>query len=610
MWDKFIDFLEKWPMTVLGGVCLAADLLLPIDLPLSIVTVAICGLPLVYSAMRRLLFERGLRRISSALLITAAMVAAVVIGDVFAAGEVAFIMALGELLEDATTDRAKRGLHRLMALAPATARRVSDEGEETIAASDIAVGDVLRVLPGETIPADGVVTAGESAVDQSVMTGESLPVDRVAGDAVYCGTVNGFGAMDIRVTKVGEDSSLSQIIRLMEQAENKQASVQRIADRWASILVPAALVIAVLGGLITHSLVTAVTVLVVFCPCALVLATPTAIMAAVGQATAHGVVIKSGAALETMGYVDTITLDKTGTLTHGRLTVSDVFPQAGEAASLLRLAASAESRSEHPLARAIVAAADGMTLLPVTDFTMQAGRGVSASVGDSRVLCGSMAYLQEHGVAVDEDVSAPLAAQGKACVFVAADGAYRGLIALTDTVREDAARAVSALQARGARVVLLTGDDPRAAAYVAQQVGIDEVHAALLPQDKAAAIEAMQRDGKRVCMIGDGINDAPALKTADVGVAMGGIGSDITVEAADIALMGDDLTKLPYLQWLAAVTGRTIRGGITLSMVINVAAVGLSLLQVLTPTTGALVHNAGSVLVVLLAALLYDRRYR
>ena len=461
---------------------------------------------------------------------------------------------------------------------------------------------------------DGTILTGETSVDQSVMTGESLPVDKAPGDPVFSGTINRYGSIDIRVTKRGEDSSLQRLIRMVEDAENHQAPAQRIADKWASWLVPAALLIAVAAYLITGDVVRAVTVMVVFCPCALVLATPTAIMAAIGQATKHGVIIKSGEALERMGSVSTVAFDKTGTLTYGKLEVSDILPLGDmDENELLTLAASAESRSEHPLAKSILEKAKALGLEPreASDFRMAAGKGVSAVIDGNTLYCGSEKYIKENGVALSSEGSVRLArlrSEGKAAVIAARNGSVIGIIALSDVLRPEAAGVVRRLSEMGVQSVLLTGDSREAAGYLASRIGLDEIRAELLPEEKVDSIRALRQNGP-VCMIGDGVNDAPALKTADVGVAMGAMGSDIAVDAADAALMTDDVSRLPYLKWLSNTTVKTIRGAITLSMCINFAAIVLSVTGVLTPTTGALVHNAGSCFVVLLAALLYDRKY-
>ena len=580
------------------------------------VTVVICGIPLLYLSIWRIIYNRGISKISSALLISMAMLAAIAIGDLFAAGEVAFIMALGALLEEAITERAKKGLKNLLALSPTQGRRIRNGREEMIALEEIVRGDVLRILPGERIPVDGTILAGETSVDQSVMTGESLPVDKGAGEEVFCGTLNCFGSVDVEVKEVGESSSLQRLIRMVQAAEEKQAPMQRIADRWASWLVPIVLVLAIGAYAATANIIIAVTLLVVFCPCALVLATPTAIMAAIGQATKRGVIIKSGKTLEKMGEVDTIAFDKTCTLTCGKLSVSDVLPfdETIKEEELLQIVASAEARSEHPLGKAIVAhaRAQDIALAPSEDFRMTAGRGVSAKVAGRKLLCGSESCLAENGVMPEapmREALERLRAEGKALVLAAEGERCIGTIALSDTLRPEAKAMVERLHAMDVRTVLLTGDNEEAAAYFAHQVGIDEIHAGLLPEDKVAHVKKLQEKGCKILMIGDGVNDAPALKCADVSAAMGAMGSDIAVEAADIALMRDDIAQAPYLKRLANATATTIKLSITLSMCINFAAIVLSLMQKLNPTTGALVHNAGSCFVVLIAALLYDRKF-
>ena len=621
MLKKINDILSGLPMTIIGGIFLIFSFVLPrvgiypaVDPAWA--TIIISGIPLLYLAVWRIIHNPGISKISSALLICIAMFAAIIIGDLFAAGEVVFIMAIGALLEDATTNRAKKGLKKLISLAPTKGRRVKDGKEEMIPAEEIKQGDILRILPGETIPVDGKIISGETSVDQSIMTGESLPIDKGRGEEVFCGTMNCFGSIDISATKVGEDSSLQKLIRMVEDAENKQAPMQRIADKVASWLVPVALLIAIFSYVFSGNIVTAVTVLVVFCPCALVLATPTAIMAAIGQATKHGVIIKSGEALEKMGRVDTIAFDKTGTLTYGRLDVSDIicFHEEINEEILLLLAASAESRSEHPLGKAIVdyAKKRGVSLIESTDFKMTTGRGIFAEIKNHKMLCGNEKFLAENGILIDENIHSvldKLRMQGKASILVAEQHNCIGVIALSDVLRPEAREMVSRLADMHTRTVLLTGDNKKTANYFAQQVGISEVRAELLPEEKVQNIEKLRKENHKVCMIGDGVNDAPALKMADVSVAMGSMGSDIAIDAADVALMSDDISKIPYLKRLSNATIQTIKVSITLSMCINFVAIVLSVLGVLTPTTGALVHNAGSCFVVLIAALLYDRKF-
>lgn len=630
MTKRISDFLSGTKMTIVSGAFLAVSLLFMLlgkdfFINPAWVTVIISGFPLLYLAATRLVYEKW---ISSALLISIAMLASIAIGEFFAAGEVAFIMAIGAILEDKTVARAKKGLSKLIALSPTEGRKLTQiDGkfvEELIPARDIQEGDLLRILPGEAVPVDGIIVSGMTTIDQSVITGESLPIDKTEGEEVFCATINCFGTIDIKASNVGEDSSLQKLIRLVEEAENKKAPMQRIVDKWAVWLVPIALSIAAGAFLITWilgydmmtSLNRGVTVLVVFCPCALALAAPTSIIAAIGQASRHGVIIKSGEALEKMGNADTIAFDKTGTLTYGKLSVTDVisFSDSIEEQELLYLAASAESKSEHPLGRAIASFAKekNITLGETKNFQMEAGKGISADIEGKPLYCGNERFLLDRGIEIREDIYSTLErlrTQGKASILIAAEGICIGVISLSDIIRPAVKEIIQKLSAMNTKTVLLTGDNQITAEYFADQAGISQIHAQLLPGEKAEHIILLQQKGANVCMIGDGVNDAPALKTADIGVAMGSMGSDIAVEAADIALMSDDITKIPYLKRLSNSTLNTIKGNIIASMCINVVAVCLSVLGFLNPITGALVHNAGSVLVVLNAALLYDRKF-
>ena len=408
MFQKLFVILSGTKATIVGGIFLAASLVLwlagiDVSIDPAWVPVIICGYPLLYLALTRLIFQRW---VSSALLISIAMVAAIAIGEVFAAGEVAFIMSIGAILEEKTVERAKKGIKKLVHLAPTQGRRLilsnGSAVEEMISADQIQKGDLLRVFPGETIPVDGIIVSGNTSVDQSIITGESLPVDKAVDDSVFCGTINRFGSVDIRATEVGEDSSLQKLIRLVQEAENNKAPMQRIVDRWATWLVPVALGIAIATYIWTGEIIRGVTVLVVFCPCALVLATPVSIVAAIGQATKHGVIIKSGEALESMGKSNCIAFDKTGTLTYGNLTVSDVvsFDPRFSDDDILSLTASAESYSEHPLGKAVVVHARNahLNLSEASDFSMVPGKGIYAVVSGNPVLCGNVGYLEENGV--------------------------------------------------------------------------------------------------------------------------------------------------------------------------------------------------------------------
>lgn len=630
MVHRIHDILSGLYMTILAGLFLLLDgipylieafggqrpfqNIFPVE-P-SWVTVIICGFPLVYLSIRRIVYNKGISKISSALLISMAMFAAIAIGDIFAAGEVAFIMALGALLEEATTERAKKGLKKLISLAPVKGRKIQDNKEMMVPVESIQSGDYLRILPGETIPVDGRIINGETTVDQSIMTGESIPVDKTIDDDVFGGTINCFGAIDIIATKVGEDSSIQKMIQLIKNAEQKQAPIQRIADIVASRLVPIALLIACIGYLVTGNIIVGVTVLVVFCPCALVLATPTAVMAAIGQATKHGVIIKSGEILETMGKVDTMAFDKTGTLTRGQLAVQSILAVDTDYSEIdiLQLAASVEAKSEHPIGKAIVSHAieQDLEILDTTSFTMSVGKGIIAVIKGRELYCGNERFLEEHNIIVCDSIQKAInvyRSEGKVSVIIADKEHIIGIITLSDTMRNDAINMISAISSLDMTTVLLTGDSKAAATYIGKKSGVSEIHAELLPGEKVSIIESLQGKHHKVCMVGDGINDAPAMKTADVSIAMGTIGSDIAIETADIALMSDDLSKIPYIKRLSDATIKTIKFSIALSMAINCIAIILSLLEVLTPTTGALVHNVGSCLVVLIAARLYDRKF-
>ena len=621
---KLIKFFDSIPATLVGGIFMVASVALPkfnINLPINLawITIIISGTPLIYSAIRKLIFNKGISKISSALLISIAMISAIAIGDLFAAAEVAFIMAIGGILEEKTTAKAKQGLKKLISLTPTQGRKIENGNEIIIPAEQIQLNDIIRILPGEVIPVDGIIISGETSVNQSIMTGESLPVDKTVGDEIFCGTINCFGAIDIKATKVEKDSSLQKLIQLVKEAENKKSPIQRITDKWASVLVPVALFIAIITLIVTKDITRAVTVLVVFCPCALVLATPTAIMAGIGQATKHGIIIKSGEALEKMGKVNTITFDKTGTLTFGKLEVSDIIPfQNYSKDELLSLTASAESKSEHPLAKAILEFSknQNVNVFESTEFKMTSGKGIVSTILQNNIskniICGNENFLTEHKVQLEENIISQLEQlrlQGKAVILIAEENSCIGIIALSDILRSDVSEIICKLNSMKVNSVLLTGDNKKTAQYFANLAGIKNIFSELLPEQKVEKIISLQNENKTVCMIGDGINDAPALKTADVGIAMGSMGSDIAIDSADIALMQDDISKLPYLKRLSNATVKTIKISISLSMFINFLAIILSVIGALNPTTGALVHNAGSVFVVLFAALLYDRKF-
>ena len=600
---------------ILSGLALIASMFdfLPLPFDPAWVAIILCGVPIILEAVIGLVTAFDIK---ADVLVSIALIASVIIGEDFAAGEVAFIMQLGGLLEELTVAKARAGIEKLVHLTPTTARILKGDSETIVPAQQVQVGDLLRVLPGETIPVDGVITTGQTSINQAVMTGESLPVDKEAGDEVSSGTVNQFGTFDMKAAKVGEDSSIQRMIRLVQSADAGKAKIVGIADRWATWIVVIALLSALLTWIFTGEIIRSVTILVVFCPCALVLATPTAIMAAIGNSTRHGFLIREGDALERLAKVSYVAFDKTGTLTLGTPQVVAVrsFQEPISPETLFSWAASAEQRSEHPLGKAIVSCFKqkyGEKLPDPHSFSMIPGRGVKAEIIDSdRILAitaGNREMFQDEQISLSDAICQAADSyikEGCTLIFVAADGQAAGLIALSDTLRPDAAKTIRGVKSAGLSPILLTGDHESAARHIADTLSIKELRWNCLPEDKLNWIGKSQKNGQMVCMIGDGVNDAPALKKAYVGIAMGGIGSDIAVDAADIALVGDEINELPHLLLLARRMMVTIKCNLTFSMTLNFIAIVLAITGILNPIVGALVHNAGSVLVIVNSAFL------
>ncbi|MGI5874230.1 MAG: heavy metal translocating P-type ATPase [Bacillota bacterium] len=602
-------------LVIIAGTALIFSFFRPSSVPFDPAWIAIllCGTPIVIEAVIGLVTEFD---VTADVLVACALIASVCIGETFAAGEVAVIMRLGGLLEDMTVARARAGIEKLVKLTPTTARRLEDGGETVINAEEVRVGDILSVRPGETVAVDGVILRGETSVNQAVMTGESLPVDKTVGDEVFSGTVNQYGAFEMRAAKVGEDSSVQRMIRLVQSADADKAKIVSLADRWAVWIVLIAFSTALITWFVTGEILRAVTILVVFCPCALVLATPTAIMAGIGNVTRHGFLVREGDALERLARVSRVAFDKTGTLTHGKPAVTEVRGVTMSEEELYRLAAAAESASEHPLGKAVAACYQrerGCHGADIRDFRMIPGRGVRAKVDGRTVIAGSEPMLTEQGIALGETAARQAAKsreKGAALIFVAVDGTFAGLIALTDTLRPESGTTAARLVSLGVTPTMLTGDSEKAAAATAAACGIGDFRGECLPEDKLAYISALRERGEEIAMIGDGVNDAPALKKASVGIAMGGVGSDITVEAADIVLVDDEVRELPHLFALSRRMMFVIKGNLTFSMVLNFTALALAVAGVLSPVVGALVHNAGSVFVIINSALLLKWKQR
>ncbi len=568
---------------------------------LALAAVGIGGLGIVWGALQGL----RQRQVNVDELVSIAVIASVLLGEYLSAGLVVFMMIFGQLLEEATSQRATAALEHLAALQPDRAHRVlqGDEIEE-VDTDELQPGDMVLAKPGERLPVDGVVIAGTAAVDETLVTGESLPVHKEPGQRVYAGTLNQDGALTIRTEAVGEEAYVGQIGRLLDALEEERAPIVRVADRYAKYFTPAILLVSSATWLISGNLSAALAVLIIACPCALVLATPTAIVAGVANAARQGILIKGGARFEAAGAVDTVAVDKTGTLTLGTPVVQGIIPMDGIAAdTLLTLAAAVERYSEHPLGKALVAHATEQSLaLPAAeDFRAFPGRGVAAQVAQQHVLVGTRDLIESQDVTgVPSQEQAP---QEGSLMLVAVDGRFWGWIQFADTVRPGASQAVEHLHALGIeRVVMLTGDRQQEAKRLADTVGIDDWHAQLLPQDKVDWIRGARDEGNRVAMAGDGVNDAPALAAADLGIVMGGTGTAVAAETADIALMRGDIGQLPTAIAISQMTLRGIKQNLLFALVWNLVGIVLAATGVLGPIAAALAHNLGSVAVVVNAA--------
>lgn len=597
---------------VISGIALLLSIFhvfpgLPFDI--AWLAIILCGLPIILEAVIGLVTAFDIK---ADVLVSLALIASICIHEDFAAGEVAFIMQLGGLLEELTVAKARAGIEKLVHLTPTTARLVKDGAERVIPAEQVQTGDVLKVLPGETVPVDGVILKGQTSINQAVMTGESLPVDKAAGDEVSSGTVNQFGVFEMQATKVGEDSSIQRMIRLVQSADAGKAKIVGMADRWATWIVITALTAAVLTWLISGEIIRAVTILVVFCPCSLVLATPTAIMAAIGNATRHGFLVREGDALERLAKIKRVIFDKTGTLTIGvpKVVLVESLTEHFTRDDIYAYAAAVEKNSEHPLGKAIVRCykeETGTQTETVTDFEMLPGQGVRAAVKGKMALAGNEKLIRNAGIPLTGEVQKRMKEQvekGCSVTIVAIGGKLAGLIALSDSLRKESKDMIKQLKETGVTPVLLTGDHEAAAKQIADITGISDVHADCLPEDKLSIIEKYQEKDEPVCMIGDGVNDAPALKKAMVGIAMGGTGSDIAVDAADIALVDDEIKELPHLFALSRKMMIKIKFNLSFSMLLNFVAIILAMTGILNPVVGALVHNCGSVFVIINSAFL------
>lgn len=601
---------------IISSICLFMSLIQSVDellhFNLSWIAIILCGLPIIKEAATCLYEEFDIK---ADVLVSLALIASVIIGEIFAAGEISVIMTIGALLEDLTVQKAQSGIENLVKLTPKQARIIRDNKEIMINADDIEIGDIVRVIAGETIPVDGVIIKGQSSIDESIMNGESLPVDKYVGDDVLSGTINQYSTFDIKATKTSQDSSLKRMIKLVKEADSKKAPIVSLTDRWATWIVVIALVSSIGTYLVTHQILRSVTILVVFCPCALVLATPTAIMAGIGNASKYGMLIKGGDVVERLSKIKNIAFDKTGTLTYGKLSVVEYksFCPKYDDEAFLKILASVEAYSEHPLGKAITSyyKENNEELLDIQNFTVNPGKGITANLGEKSILVGNLKLIKDVDINLNKDIiniSEEFTKKGCTVIYLSIDNKLIGYVALSDILREEAKEVISYIKSQKINPVMLTGDNKNSAQNIANIVGIDDIHPSLLPEDKMNIIKNLEDSKSPTCMIGDGVNDALALKYSSVGISMGSIGSDIAIEASDIALASDDIKNIPYLLYLSKKTMKTIKLNITFSLALNFLAIILAITGILNPVVGALVHNLGSVFVILNSAKLLKTR--
>jgi Cd2+/Zn2+-exporting ATPase len=566
----------------------------------------ILGYPIVVTAIKDL----RIGRLSINELVAIAVFAAFASGNYKIAGVVAFFMLTGELIETRTAEGARASIESLIQLTPTKARRLKADGsEEEVAAKELAIGDVIRVRPGDNVAADGVIVSGQGSFNQATITGESLPADKKTGDEVFAGTQNLTGVLEIKVSRAGEDTTLGRVRELILAAEKTKLPIMKIVDQYMGFYTPLVLVMGALVWAFTHDLNRVITVLIVSCPCAFILATPTAMVAALSAAARLGILIKNVADIETAARINAFIFDKTGTLTTGQLAVSRLAP-AGEVkpAELLRLAASAEKYSNHPTAKALaqLASEAGVPLIEPRDFSEAAGRGVKAQVDGSTVLVGRAQWLKDNGVTENVLKSVDLnETEGWSLIFVARDNHCVGWVGLQDKIRVEAKEALAELKESGVRrVAMISGDRQQVATRVAAEIGCEEARGECLPQDKVEFVRGVKAKGYRVAVVGDGVNDAPALAAGDIGIAMGAAGSEVAIHSATIALMNNDLRRLPFLVKLSRSTRAVINQNFAFGVVFIIAGQTLAAFGVFGPIVGAILHNVGSLIVVFNSARL------
>jgi heavy metal translocating P-type ATPase len=553
----------------------------------------------------------GRRKITVNVFVVVALIATLAIGEFRPAAIIVFIMAVAGALESYTLDKTRRSIRDLLDLTPPTATLRRDDEEVTVPVADLRVGDRVVIRPGERIPVDGVVVAGASSVNQAPITGESIPVEKAEGSAVFSGTVNESGRLEIATEKVGEGTTLARIVHLVQEAQGTRAPIQNLADRFTTWFLPTVLVLAVVAFFVTGDIKAAVSVLLVACPCAFAIATPTAVTAGVSNMARRAILIKGGMFLELGHKLDHLLVDKTGTFTFGRPKVMEIVSFNGRTPDdILRLACIAEKYSEHPLGHAIMDSGKekGLVIPEPDRFNSTAAMGVEAEWDGARIRVGKLSFLVDGGLRGTPETEQALAAQselGRTAVLVAHNDEMLGLLAIADEVRPEIPGAIRALKAMGVkRITMLTGDHPKVAAAVAHAIGVDDFRAEMLPEQKQAFVKQCQESGQVVGMIGDGVNDAPALALADIGIAMGAAGTDVAIETADVTLMNDNIAGVADFMWMSAKVLRRIKLNIFFSMIYNVIGLGLSVVGLMPPIIAVIFQEAGCITVVISSTLL------
>lgn len=587
------------------------------------VGIVLCGLPIIKDALIALVFDHDIK---ADVLVSMGIISSIIIGEVFAAGVISIIMAVGGFLEDYTVNKTENSMKELYDLQPINSRIIlnynkNNEEELLTDIDSVNVGDVLKVLPGETIPVDGVVIKGNTTVNESPLTGETIPKDKRINSEVLSGTVNTYGTFYMKALKKGDESSIQNLIHLIEESKPENSHIVRQADKWATWIVCIAFAMALGTWLITGEIIRAVTVLVVFCPCGLVLATPTAIVATNGNLTKFGILVKNGETIETLSRIHNIAFDKTGTLTYGKPELVKVLSESVITEDeLVAVTASVEKNSEHPIAKAIVEKYK-KDYVKIDNFQMVLGKGVKARLLDddlnrklndnlndykNEIFIGNREFISEHVNIPDSELYSEYEDKGSTIIHVSTGDKFLGSIILLDILRADSKEVITQLNNLDVNSVMLTGDNYKTASHIASQIDLHDFKSNCMPEDKMDVIAKYQKAGEKIAVIGDGINDGPALKKADAGIAMGGIGSDITVNASDITLVNDDIKYIPHLIKISRKTLNKINVNIGISLGINFMAMFLAVFGIIGPVAGALIHNIGSVIVIINSSLLLN----